>query len=139
LEVLVDEDNWHELSQISWHIKDGYIINRKVGRMHRYIMKAKDGEIVDHINNNRYNNRRCNLRIASAGLNNHNRIKSKNASSKYFGVYFNKKDKNWKSEISYDGKRHYIGTFKEEIDAAKAYNKKAIEFYKDNANLNVFN
>jgi hypothetical protein len=137
LEVLVDEDNWHELSQMSWSIsKDGYIVNTKVGRMHRIIMKAKDGELVDHINNIKYNNRRCNLRIASAGLNAHNKIKSKNASSKYFGV--SKSGKKWRSQITCKGVKYGLGSFENEIDAAKAYNKEAIEKYGENANLNIF-
>jgi hypothetical protein len=138
LEVLVDEEFWHELSSMSWYISNkGYIQNRTVGLMHRIIMKAKDGEIVDHINNKKDDNRNCNLRIASAGLNSHNRIKNKNASSKYFGVSFSKRDKIWISKITYKGEDH-IGTFKDEIDAAKAYNKKAIFYYKENANLNIF-
>jgi hypothetical protein len=136
IEVLVDEDNWHELSSMSWHISEGYITNKKYGRMHRIVMNAKDDEIIDHINNIRYNNRRCNLRIASAGLNAHNKTKSKNASSKYFGV--SKSGKKWRSSITYKGVTHRLGTFEEEIDAAKAYNDKAIELYEENANLNVF-
>jgi hypothetical protein len=99
-------------------------------------MKAKDDEIVDHINNIRYNNRRCNLRIASFGLNNHNKTKNKNASSKYFGV--SKSGKNWRVQITSKGETYRLGTFKDEIDAAKAYNKKAIELYEEKANLNVF-
>jgi hypothetical protein len=139
LEVLVDEDNWHELSNISWYINtNGYIFNKKFGLMHRYIMKAKDDEIIDHINKKKDDNRRSNLRIASSGLNNHNKTKSKNASSKYFGVSYNKNEKKWVSIITYKGERDYIGLFKDEIDAAKAYNAKAIFYYKENANLNVF-
>jgi hypothetical protein len=139
IEVLVDEDNWHELSNISWHISnDGYIKNRKFGRMHRYIIKAKDDEIVDHINNNKNDNRNCNLRIASAGLNAHNKTKSKNASSKYFGVSLRKNENKWRAQISIDGNQSSLGSFEKEIDAAKAYNKKAIELYKENANLNIF-
>jgi hypothetical protein len=138
LEVLVDEDNWHELSSINWSISRGYIINTTIGLMHRIIMKAKDGEIVDHINNSKEDNRNCNLRIASAGLNGHNKTKSKNASSKYFGVCFNNKRKKWLSQITYKGVTHFLGRFEEEIDAAKAYNTKAIELYGDNANLNEF-
>jgi hypothetical protein len=135
----VDEDKWHELSKISWNIsKNGYIKNTKIGLMHRIVMNAKEGEIVDHINNTRYDNRNCNLRIASAGLNSHNSTKKKNASSKYFGVSLIKKTEKWKAQISYNGKNKHIGNFEEEIDAAKAYNKEAIEFYKENANLNIF-
>jgi hypothetical protein len=122
-----------------WYIdKNGYIINKKEGLMHRIVMNAKDDEIIDHINNKKDDNRNCNLRIASFGLNTHNKSKSKNASSKYFGVCFDKKERKWKSQISYNGKNYNLGCFKEEIDAAKAYNKKAIFYYKENANLNIF-
>jgi hypothetical protein len=122
-----------------WNInKGGYINNTKFGLMHRIVMKAKDGEIVDHINNNRDDNRSCNLRIASFGLNAHNKTKSKNASSKYFGVSFYKREKKWNAEITCKGIKYRLGVFKDEIDAAKAYNKKAIELYKENANLNIF-
>jgi hypothetical protein len=137
LEVLVDEEYWHELIRISWSIINGYIRNGKGELMHRIVMNAKDGEIVDHINNIKHDNRIYNLRIVSFGLNAHNKTKSKNASSKYFGV--SKDGKKWKSAITYNGEKKHIGIFEEEIDAAKAYNDKAIEFYKDNANLNVFN
>jgi hypothetical protein len=104
--------------------------------MHRYIIKAKEGELVDHINNQKDDNRSCNLRIASSNLNNHNRIKKKKTSSKYIGV--TKSGKKWQSNITYKGVNHYLGRFEDEIDAAKAYNKKAIELYKSDANLNVF-
>jgi hypothetical protein len=138
LEVLVDDEFWHEFNSMSWNISNGYINNTQKGKMHRIVMNAKDDEIVDHINNNKDDNRNCNLRIASDGLNNHNRIKNKNASSKYFGVSLYKRDKNWTSQIIYNNKHYYLGRFENEIDAAKAYNEKAIELYKDKANLNVF-
>jgi hypothetical protein len=138
IEVLVDEDKWHELSQMSWSIRqDGYIINGKEGLMHRYIIEAKKNEIVDHINNVKHDNRNYNLRVASATLNSHNKSKKKNALSKYFGV--SKNGKNWGSQITYNGVTYCLGTYKDEIDAAKAYNEKAIELYGENANLNVFN
>jgi hypothetical protein len=137
IEVLVDENNWYELSNISWHIKDGYIKNKKYGLMHRYVMNAKEGEIIDHINNIIDDNRISNLRIASSGQNAHNRIKKKNTSSKYFGVYFNKNNEKWRSVITCNGKRQHLGYYNDEIDGAKAYNKKAIELYGDNANLNI--
>jgi flagellar basal body rod protein FlgF len=99
-------------------------------------MKAKEDEIVDHINNDKYDNRRCSLRIASAALNNHNRTKSKKASSKYFGVSI--KGNKWASVITCNGEKYYLGIFENQIDAAKAYNEKATELYGENANLNIF-
>jgi hypothetical protein len=139
LEVLVDDEFWHEFKSVSWNINSrGYIYSPKYGLMHRYIIKAKEGEIVDHINNIKHDNSEDNLRIASSGLNNHNRTKSKSASSKYFGVSFYKKDKKWRSTITCNRVNHYLGTYENEIDAAKAYNEKAIELYGEHANLNIF-
>ncbi len=137
IEVLVDEELWHELINISWSInKDGYIKNTKTGLMHRYIMKAKEGELVDHINNIKHDNCRSNLRVASSSLNAHNKTKNKNASSKYFGVSVYKKK--WRAQIRNNNKNYNIGSFENEIDAANAYNKKAIEIYGINANINIF-
>jgi hypothetical protein len=136
IEVLVDEEFWHELNKMSWTINPGgYIVNGQGKLMHRIVMKAKEGEIVDHINKAKYDNRSCNLRIASHSLNSHNRTKCKNAYSKYFGV---SKDRNlWRCIIKCNGVEYRLGSFKKEIDAARAYNEKAIELYGENANLNT--
>lgn len=135
-EVLVDEDSWHQINKISWYIDKGYINSYKEGKMHRYVIKAKENEIVDHINNVKHDNRTSNLRLVSKSLNSYNRTKKKNASSKYFGVYTNLEK--WQSYIKHNGKSYYVGIFEKEEDAAEAYNKKAIELYGENANLNVF-
>jgi hypothetical protein len=136
IHALVDDQDWHKLSQMSWYIDNGYVESSIVGRLHRYILKPKLGEIIDHINNNRLDNRRNNLRIASCSLNSHNRKKSENASSKYFGVWFNKQLKKFGTSITYNFNKHNLGYFDNEIDAAKAYNIKAKELYGNNANLN---
>jgi hypothetical protein len=137
-EVLVDDNVWHKFSKAGWNInKDGYIQgNRNFGKMHRYLMEAKEGEIVDHINNIRHDNRISNLRIVSFVDNSHNKVKKANTSSKYFGVSFFKRDKKWRVNISHNHKKYHLGSFENEEDAAKAYNDKAIELYGDSANLN---
>jgi hypothetical protein len=63
--------------------------------------------------------------------------KQKNSSSKYFGVSWKKRDKSWRSAITYEGKSINIGHFKSEIDAALAYNKKALELYGNDVKLNI--
>jgi hypothetical protein len=139
IEVLVDEDLWYDLNRVTWGISDkGYIQNKKLGKMHIYIMQPKEGDIVDHKHGIKHDNRRCMLRISNHIANNHNRIKKKNTSSKYFGVSYEKKFKKWASSISKNDKRHFLGRFENEIDAAIAYNIKAIELYGDLANLNIF-
>jgi group I intron endonuclease len=63
--------------------------------------------------------------------------KMKNSSSIYMGVSFNKANSKWKVEIKYNRKYVFIGYFLNEIDAALAYNAKAIELYGENAKLNI--
>jgi hypothetical protein len=139
-ECIVDDNRWHELSRIKWcKEKSGYLqtnINKIPILMHRYLLKPDKNDLVDHINNIRHDNRISNLRIVSATVNVHNRIKKQNCSSKYIGVSLCKKTNKWLSNINFNSKQIYIGKFEFEIDAAKAYNDKAIELYKENANLN---
>jgi hypothetical protein len=138
IDILVDDKLWHKLTRIVWAFAHGYANNNKLGLLHRYLKNAKEGEIVDHANRNIYDNRLFNLRIVPHSVNNHNKTKSKNSSSKYNGVSYCKRDKKWQAQIHYNNKKFYLGDFKKEIDAAKAYNKKAIELYGEFANLNVF-
>jgi hypothetical protein len=138
-EILVDDDIWHEYSVMNWNISDGYA-KTNVGNtsvfMHRMIVNANVNDIVDHINRNRLDNRRCNLRIVQPHENSHNRSKKKNATSSYFGVHRN--HNKWVARFRFKGEHVYCGTFETEIEAAKAYNTKAIELYGNCANINIF-
>lgn len=97
---LVDDADWHTLNRYSWYIDNGYVDSSVVGRMHRFLLKPKRGEIVDHINQDKKDNRRSNLRIASYSLNNHNRPKKVGGTSIYRGV---RKTRNgWTAVISHN-------------------------------------
>ncbi len=137
IEVLVDDENWYEFNKINWSYSRGYIQNSKFGLMHRFIMKPKDDEIVDHINKIKYDNRKTNLRIVTSSINNHNKNKFKNCSSEYIGVHFRKDRNTWRVCLMKDGKKYYNGSYKTELEAAKAYNEKAKELYGACANLNI--
>jgi len=65
-----------------------------------------------------------------------NTKKRKIGSSKFKGVVFNKSKNKWETNIQFNYKRHYIGNYENEIEAAKAYDKKALELFGENANLN---
>jgi hypothetical protein len=137
-EAIVDDNKYYTLIQQTWSInKEGYVVTSNI-RMHRLVMEAKkDDPLVDHINGNKLDNRICNLRFSSDGPNNHNKKKRKNASSQYFGVI--KNYKKYKAQIQKDGIKYRMGTFVNEIEAAKAYDKKALELYGTFANLNFPN
>lgn len=140
-QILVDDDDWHELNQQAWYVdkNTGYAYNNDLKTMHRLLKPCDDkSKVIHHINGNRIDNRRHNLEIVSATDNAHQKKeKSKNASSKYFGVSYEKKRKKWQAVIKKDHIRYWIGYFLKEEDAAKAYNEKALELYGHSANLNL--
>ena len=105
--------------------------------MHREIIDVPEGLFADHINHNGWDNRKANLRPATAADNARNaRYPKINTSSKYRGVWYNKKKKRWRAVIGINNTRKVIGNFRDEIDAAKAYDKAAKHFYREFAILN---
>ena len=102
--------------------------------LHRLIMNAQKGDIVDHIDRNRQNNTRENLRIVTRATNNYNKeIKNKLGR----GIYFDKFGNRFRACISHENKTLKLGSFKTLIEAKEAYNKKAVELRGDDAYLHV--
>jgi hypothetical protein len=93
--------------------------------------------IVDHINGDKNDNRKENLRCCSANENLQNRRKARtNKSSRFKGVSYFKPTDKWKAEIKSNKNHVYIGLFLSEIAAANAYNFYAKELHGDFANFN---
>lgn len=152
LVTIVDEDDFAKISGYSWYShrseKENYYAatrgkeNSELGLnkfmyLHRFIVNAMPGKIVDHINGDKLDNRKSNLRLTDLKGNARNQNKQKRAtSSKYNGVYFNRRDANWKAKKCVNGKTYSLGTFKTEVGAALAYDKSAIEMYGEFAKLN---
>lgn len=117
----------------------GYIVtskNNKKPFLHRLIMGiAPDASrpFVDHINGNKLDNRRENLRWASRSENNRN---SKNKGDRPFKGVVHNRGLYWVAQIRLDGKNTHIGTFDSEIEAAKAYDAAAKKHFGDFARLN---
>ncbi len=91
---------------------------------------------VDHINGNGLDNRKCNLRLATAAQNSRNRRRTGGRSSRYKGVSFIKSKHRYVAEITFNGRRMSLGHFKSEIEAACAYDKAAKKYHKEFAALN---
>ena len=150
-ETTVDDDDFIRLNKISWHYhQKGYArgclyLGREGGKqlqknilMHRLIMGEPKGMMIDHINGDKLDNRKENLRICTNSENMMNqKTYRRNVTSKYKGVHWCKKDKKWKAQIEKNGKGLYLGSFENEINAAKVYNEKAKDLHGEYACLNI--
>ena len=139
-ETIVDEDIYYDLLNYKWVINNqGYIRNNKLIFLHRFIMNYNGDNYVDHINNNPLDNRKENLRIVTPAQNAMNKKPFKNGSSKFIGVFFHKKTNKWCASITFENMKKYLGTYQNEIDAAKARDLATKKFYGEYGKLNFPN
>lgn len=142
--ALADDEDFECLMLRRWHYHLGYAARtvrlsggkKKKIYMHRLIMKTPAGMETDHINGNKLDNRRCNLRICTKSNNMKNIKKRMNLSSKYRGITWDKHRNLWKAMITINEKKVNIGRFKFENDAAYEYNEYAQRFHGEFAQLN---
>ena len=137
-DILVDDDKWHKLMEYKWRPDgNGYVITDTNGTtmaMHKYLLEAPKGMIIDHANGIRHDNRICNLRVIDASGNSHNRVKIAGTTSKYKGV--NKVGTNFYATIRRKGITYRLGSYKNELKAALAYNIASSLLYGDFASPN---
>lgn len=129
LYALVDDDDYYKMIEFQWTLSESGYAYTKYVFMHRMIMNCSnlDGSIVDHINLNKLDNRKINLRFSSASFNVRNRAKKENCSSKYIGVYWRKAKHKWGAYININGVRKSLGAYENEEDAAEAYRKELLK------------
>lgn len=136
--ALVDDDDYELVMKLSWQIHKGYAVNkRNQTNMHRLINGTPDGFQTDHVNGDRLDNRKCNLRSCSGSQNAANVKSHADSVSKYKGVYWDKTHNRWRAEITKNKKRLRIGRFRTEEAAAIAYNEAAIKIHMNFARLNI--
>ena len=126
-----DGNNWYAFGSMKIGSK-----RTKIVSLHRLIMNAPKGVLIDHQNNDGLDDRRANLRFATYTQNAINKPKKANTSSKYRGVCFEKCCGKWAAYIRIKGRQTRLGRFDNEIEAARARDTAAIKHHKDFARLN---
>lgn len=142
--TIIDAEDFDKVPARAWQI-DGslYAMANKIHspgsprgsyKMHRVVMP--EVAQIDHINGNRLDNRKANLRPCTHSENQRNRRKTKVCSSPYKGVYWHKRENKWVAQIRYEGKQKSLGRYQTAEEAAAAYDEFAKLYHGEFAFLN---
>lgn len=142
--VLVDYEDWLKYSGVTFSLNvKGYVVNdtgkgetRDVWLLHRSIMNNPEGLVVDHINGDKMDNRKYNLRACSVKENVRN-SKPQAGTSIYKGVSYDASRCKYTAGIKVDKVHKFLGRYDLEIDAAEAYDRTAKELFGEFARLNL--
>lgn len=145
--ALVDDEDFEKLNQYKWRVHPkGYVYrtsNFILGKrhsiwMHREIMQTPVGMQTDHINGDKLDNRRSNLRICNNVENLSNRPAQKNNTTGFKGVrrWFKGGKKPWVAFIGANNKQYNLGYYETPEDAARAYDEAAKKYHGKFARLN---
>lgn len=146
--ALVDDDDYELVSRYRWrpskkkHDRTFYAMatvcvdgKETTIRMHRLILGIPGK--VDHENRNGLDNRRCNLRPVTSEQNAANKAKNRGTCTSLFkGVYWVARAGKWRAVIQPNGKFKSLGWFFDEVEAAKAYDRAAIDAFGEFARTN---
>ncbi|MGD0078174.1 MAG: AP2 domain-containing protein [Sedimentisphaerales bacterium] len=147
----VDQADYYNLVKFKWSVLDEgknlYAVHtffdehtgkRVFVLLHRFIANPPADMVVDHENSDGLDDRRANLRVATQAQNVWNSRKtSKPTSSKYKGVYWHKKNRNWRACIHVNNRSIDLGSYDNQVDAARAYDRAAKKLRGVFARLNL--
>lgn len=143
-EAIIDLDDLERVLRYRWYArKEGnnfYVVsktnskNNKQINLHKFLTGYTS---TDHKDHDGLDNRRSNLREVTQQENNFNtRKRPKPTTSRWKGVCYNKRYKNWRAQIQINGKQTHLGSFQNEEDATMTYNEAAILHFGEFAALN---
>ena len=131
---LIDEEDVY-ITQYNWRIsRNGYVYRKKNGKtilLHRALFNDTDiqGKVIDHINGNPRDNRRCNLRVCNQGDNAKNiRVKDNNSSG-VTGVNWASREEKWRAYIAHNGKFYSLGYYTNKEDAINARKEAEVKYF----------
>lgn len=144
VKVLVDDEDVQLIQKHRWLIANtGYAVTYLYppGRtvcvlMHRLIMRATAGLVCDHIDGNKLDNRKTNLRLCKQSQNAKNRVGRRDSKSGIKGVHWLEGRRLWEVQIRADERRVTVGRFKDLEQAKRAYNEAALKYHGEFARLN---
>ena len=150
--ALVDDDDEERVNEYNWNVQRAgrthyarTVIGRYIVSLHRYVVRAKPRLIIDHINGDGLDNRKCNLRSVTVSQNQMNArkpIRRKGTTSIYRGVSFKPEKayrRPWRVRVYVKGRRIDVGCYADEEGAARAYDESAKQYFGEYARLNFNN
>lgn len=139
--MLIDYADYPFVRRHRWWVdkSSGYFVTNIDGRLeylHHMLMPCRDGLVCDHINRNKLDNRRSNLRYATPKENSRNRSMGRNNTTGFIGVSWHIRKNKYVAQVTVDGKMHNLAEFDTAEEAARARDKAALFFFGEFANLN---
>ena len=140
--TLLDDDDFELFNRNLWGVNSNGYARRGVGKraktllLHRLVIDAPEGMFVDHINCDKLDNRKSNLRLCTSSQNKMNVGLKSNNTTGYKGVSFRKDRNKYRASIELNGKTFRLGTYTDPVEAAKAYDEAAKRLFGEFARLN---
>ncbi len=138
-QILIDIEDLSKLKGFTWgvflssHNKSLYAqtnYKNKNIKLHRLITNCPEDKMIDHINRNTLDNRRCNIRICTNSENQQNKNKYINNISGFIGVNWHKNNKCWQASIRVYKKLLHLGSFKTKEEAIIARQEAEKKYFK---------
>jgi AP2 domain len=143
-EAIIDAEDAELVGKHNWYLDaNNYVVTwlplgngeRRLLRLHRLVMGAPEGKLVDHREGVKTDNRKCLLRPATHAQNQGNKGIPNHNTSGIKGVHWSEARKKWRARIVHEGKSIHLGYFTNVEEAAKAYREAALKYHGEFANF----